>query len=862
MQVISRVFNLRPGDFARGVPLFLYYFLIITFYMFGRSARDSIFQSYFPSTRLAYADIAVALLSSAFVAPYLRAARTANLRNLQVGALLLFAVMLPLLWWGVHVEQSKTVAALLYVWVGVCGILAVSQVWMLANAVWTTREAKRLFSILGSGGIVGGSLAGFLTTAIAHSLGTDSILLFMAGIVLACVPIVPIVWRDHVPDSSRETEERTPQNLRDSARLVVRSPHLRAIAVVILLGSVVTSLAGWQYKAIAKAAYGNQQDALTAYYGAVAGYIGIASLAAQLLLTTKLLRRFGIGLTLLILPFFLMAGSVAVLASGALWASTLLRGSDGVFRYSVDTSAVQLLYLPVPAKIKLQVKSFIDTVVWKIGDGLSGLAVLVFAIALQFTPRQVSVVTLALTCAWIVSAVVARRQYVATLRANIQGVQGGRLRPGDVLVPMLDQSTTNVLAEKLSSPRAEDVLYGLTLFEMGQRVQSHAAVRKLLAHPAPEVRRKAMAILDEAGDQSVRLQVAALLKDEDLGVRTEALRYLTRHDHGDPLAQIEQLGEFSSAAVRSAAVSFLGRPGDGQNVEAAGLILDRMVAETGDAGRETRLEAARVLASLPDHFEDQLEILLNDPDPAVCREALGAAGQRRRRRFVPAIIERLADPAVRGDAVDALVLFEDGVVGTLRDHLVDPNESLEVRQVIPEVLRRIGTPLAAAALGEALLEPDLTLRFRVISALNKLQETTRDLALDRQTIDAVMIAELMGHYRSYQLLGTMGGVPDDRLKQSMAHELERIFRLMKLLSPKLDLKEAYAGARSSDAVMHANALEFLDNILSPELRTLIVPLLDSEVTIAERVKLADRFLGFSAGRTGAPGQPSPRIDPT
>ena len=27
MQIINRIFNLRPGDFARGLPLFAYYFL-------------------------------------------------------------------------------------------------------------------------------------------------------------------------------------------------------------------------------------------------------------------------------------------------------------------------------------------------------------------------------------------------------------------------------------------------------------------------------------------------------------------------------------------------------------------------------------------------------------------------------------------------------------------------------------------------------------------------------------------------------------------------------------------------------------------------------------------------------------------
>jgi hypothetical protein len=45
--------------------------------------------------------------------------------------------------------------------------------------------------------------------------------------------------------------------------------------------------------------------------------------------------------------------------------------------------------------------------------------------------------------------------------------------------------------------------------------------------------------------------------------------------------------------------------------------------------------------------------------------------------------------------------------------------------------------------------------------------------------------------------------------------------------------------------MHANALEFLDNTLNPQLRARLVPLIDSEVSLEERIRLADRFLGFS-----------------
>src|SRR5262245_56504492 len=118
MDLVNRFFNLRPGDLIRGLPLFLYYFLIITFYMLGRNSRDSIFLANFHKTMLPYADIAVAVLSSVLIAMYLRASRGGNLRNLQVGTLLVFAAMLPMFWWGLHVEKSKAVTAGYYVWVG------------------------------------------------------------------------------------------------------------------------------------------------------------------------------------------------------------------------------------------------------------------------------------------------------------------------------------------------------------------------------------------------------------------------------------------------------------------------------------------------------------------------------------------------------------------------------------------------------------------------------------------------------------------------------------------------------------------------------------------------------------------------
>src|SRR5438132_4569178 len=213
---------------------------------------------------------------------------------------------------------------------------------------------------------------------------------------------------------------------------------------------------------------------------------------------------------------------MTVLLWGTLWAAAILRGSDGVFRYSIDTSAVQLLYLPVPANIKVQVKSFIDTVIWKFGDGLAAMTLLVFATSLHFTPQRISWVSLVLLGAWIAAAFIARRQYVATLKANIQQV---RIQPEQVSVPVLDEYTTNVFAEKLNSPDPNEVMYALTLFEMGQQLRSHSAVRNLLDHPSAHVREKAISILNTAGDLLVKDRITGLVSDNDLDVINEALSY-------------------------------------------------------------------------------------------------------------------------------------------------------------------------------------------------------------------------------------------------------------------------------------------------------------------------------------------------
>ncbi len=843
IRFLERALNLRPGDLARGGLLFLYLLLIIGSYTGGKIARDALFLDRFEAVKLPYADIASAVLVGVIVAAYLSIARRVSLRDLLVGSLLLFASNCALFWYLAHYHALPWLFPVFYVWVGVFGVLAPMQVWTLSNYLLTTREAKRIFGVVGAGAISGWIFGGFASRFAVQRFGTESIILGMAACLAASAAVVVLIWRQRQRESGEAVSsvgtEQQPTVV-ESLRQLVSSPYLLAISALICVSSFVTTFAGWQFKAVAKQ-FIPQKDLLALFFSDFQFVAALICLATQVLLTSRVLRRFGLGLTLFVVPVALLGGTIAVLAWGTLLSVILLKGSDNVLRYSLDKSSVELLYLPLASDLKLRVKSFIDTFIWRLGDGLAGLALALFADQLRFSPRQVGWVNLLLIGGWIAAAFVARRQYVATLKDTIQQHRMDTERQS---VPVLDRSTSEILASNLTATDPKEVLYALSLFDVDRGHTVHPAMRGLLDHPAAEVRHKAVTMLAEAGDRSVQKKMEELLRDPSLEVRTEALLYLTHHAHIDPLARMQELGDFSDFSVRSAMVAFLARPGETQNLDAAHRILQPMTTEPGPEGARTRLEAARLIGSLPDAFGEELEVLLRDPDQEVARHAIRAAGRLRKRRLLPVLLDRISDPGLSEEVVDAVVSLGDSVVGSLRDQLADQATEAGARAEIARALGMIGTLAAGSALMENLLQSDTTLRFRVISALNKLRQTRPELEIDVQMVETVLAAEIMGHYRSYQILGTLGGSLDGddpvlrTVRETMDQEVERIFRLLSLLHPQYDLHSAYVGLQSKSAVIHDNALEFLDNVLKPQLRSALVPLLDSEVGIAERARLA------------------------
>jgi ATP:ADP antiporter, AAA family len=864
---LRRFFDVRSGEGLRVLLSFLYIAVVVAAFLLAKPIRNSLFLQEYGPYSLVYVYAAVPLALSLFVPVYARVAARVGSRAVTVATLVFFSANVVLFWYAFRTyqqpeSQAGTTAWLLpgvfYVWVNCFGVIAPVQAWSFANSLFDTRQARRLFGLVGAGASLGAIGAGLLARFLVGPVGgTVNMMLVLAALILLAAAIVTFATA-RIPRRSPARRGPPPRHpFSDSMRQIAASPYLRLMAALVFLVAIATQWTAFQLSLVADRRFGGDADALTVFFGTFNFALGAIGFLLQLLFAGPALRRFGVAVTILVLPASLGVGSLLILLVPGVWTVLLTNGLDQGIRFSLDKATYELLYLPLPPGLRAPIKNTIDIVVSRVADAVGAV---LLGIATQgffgvggagAGLRGTAAINLGFIGLWCAVAWRLRVEYVRTIRQTIRRhrIDTDRMPPG-----ALDRSAASALGAALAAADVSEVRYALDLLE-SQRIEPSLlpALRKLLAHGEPDVRRRALLILAAARDPTVTAAAVEMLRDPDLSVRTEALLYVTREMGVDPLTQLEKLGDFEDSSIRAAMAAFLASPGPSQNLEAARVILEGMAWSRGKEGVPDRIQAARVLAVASEVFPDLLARLIADEETQVALHAIHAAAASTRDDLVEPLIGALSRPELTDEAARALALYRNAIVPELERRLGDDSTPVEIRRELPAVLVRIGTPLAQHVLIEGLLQADVTLRYRIVASLNKLQDVHPDLRVDREVVELLIAAEIAGHYRSYQVLGPLRArvAPDDpileALGRSMEQELERIFRLMALLFRGSALHDAYVGLRSTSSAMRANALEFLDNVLQPDLRRVLVPLLDSQVTIEERIAIADRLVGAPVG---------------
>ncbi len=826
------IFGLHRQERTLALLMALYHFLLLVSLYLLKPVRDSLFLSGRGPAELPF----VFILTTAVVVPvaffHMRAGRRMNVGPLIDGVSLLLVLSLVGLWSLLGVG-GEWVTYLLYAWVSIYGLLVTSQFWLMANALFTASQSKRVFTLLSAGAIIGAVVGGEVTGLLVEGVGVESenLLLGAGGVLLVSTGLGRwIRGFDHQDGGGLDerSDEPAPDEAVGAMSILRESRHVQLIVGILTLMVVVTTLVDYQFKTVAAQAFPTEEG-LTSFMGQFYGRVSIVALLVQFALAPWMMRIVGIGGALAVLPGILAVGSAGMLIVPGLVAGVFLRGAGQSLKHSIDKTGRELLFVPVPLEQKKQVKVFIDLFVNQGAQGLGGVLLVGLAFWAGMSVKMISVVVLGLIALWGVLAYRVRQTYVDQFRRQLRKQErkvgaGGEAKGED---PDLD-----ALLESLCTHTETEALWALDELMTSDVSVPVDALLCLLDHPAATVRAEVLRVLRRREIEEVGDRVAEALRDPDPDVQLEAARYLYCEGTDDHLERLRQGLEHDDPQIQAATVGLIAEEGD---AEAFQLVPDELLRrlsnlEDGEP-RKARIHVARILGALDRPYRnDLLRRLLDDAEPEVVRAAIEAAGQTGERPFVPVLVQFLADDAFERAAREALIAFEGPLIGTLYDVLIDARVSRTIRRRIPPIFAGRPSQFGLRMLVQSLDTVPVPVRHSVVRAMSKVH-AAGDFSCDVDTVEAAIEWEVEHYVALGQILNVgrraEASFAAAQLESLRDETLERIFRLLGLRYDQRDLYNAYLGITSTDPEVHDSAVEFVDNLIDYSVRRYLLPVLET-----------------------------------
>jgi AAA family ATP:ADP antiporter len=829
-RLLTPIVQLREGESTTVVLMFAYSFLAMTSYNIVKPITRSKFISDLGADNLPWVQLAAGILIGFIMQAYSRAIglvpRRWTIPVTQAGC-----VTLLLVFWVLFSAGQEWASVGFYVYALILGILLISQFWTLANDVYDPRQAKRLFGFIGGGASLGGATGAAITATVVKNVGTVNLLLVSAAVMTLClVLVVWILGREKSAGASVAAVEEEGVGGGEAIRMLRESRHLQIIAIVIGCAAMGGAIIEQQLNMAAATQLGEgATDNITQFLAQVTVYLSLLGLFIQVAVTSRVHRLLGIGFALLILPVSLGTTGAIMLVNGALWAPALARVLDTSLRYTVDKTTREILFLPLPSSIKYRAKPFVDVTMDRFAKAMGALLILVLIKpwGANFTWQQLSYASLTLMAIWIAMAFRARREYLAAFRRSIEQRD---VEPAEIRLANADLQTIETLVEELAHPDERRVLYAIDLLESLDK--RHLVTPLLLHHESSQVRARTLRSLQAVRPELARRWLPAietLLHDEDAGVRAGAVRAISaiRGQEASGLMR-PYLEDANPRVVVTAAVALAtsGNPADVAMAEAA---MQQLISDPRDAAAPARREAAQALAHIPlPQFHQMLVSLMYDPNLEVARAAVRSAGRLGAGNFlfVPPLVSLLRNRLLKPDARAVLVGYGEDVVEPLTYFLRDKDEDLWIRRHVPATLALIPSQASLDALVEALGDPDGFLRYKAVTAIERIHHDRPDLPIRREPIEALALTESLRFFNALTLranlidngAGLQHSLLVRALEEKQQRSRDRILRLLSLIYPWKDITAARTAIERGDARNRASAAEFLDNLLTGALR--------------------------------------------
>jgi ATP:ADP antiporter, AAA family len=426
--------RLRPSSYAKGhakspwlmgSAVLLATFsgvIMIAQLIVGKAARDTVFLSSYPTTALPAAMVATAAATVPVVLGGSRLITRFGPQRFMPVFLLGNAVAFVFEWMMLPVAP-QTIAATLYLHVGLFGGLSMSGFWSVVNERFDPHAAKKAVARIGSGLAFGGLFGGLLAGQIAAWFGVRSMLLTLASMNLLIA--FAMMGLGHASSSPVVQGDGS-----SGLKVLAGSSYLRNLAYFVAIAAVSSSVLDYSFKSSVAAAIAHPQR-LASFFAVYYMATSTVNVVLQSTAARYSLQKLGIGVTLAVLPVVLLLGGTLSAVIGGLWAIVALTGAESVLSSSFFRLAYEPLYIPLPREQKRSTKAIIDVAADKLGSALGsgGIWLVVAAAPKHAWPTALAITMLAAGVSlWLCARL--QRGYVTQLASS--------LRTGMVQLPEIE----------------------------------------------------------------------------------------------------------------------------------------------------------------------------------------------------------------------------------------------------------------------------------------------------------------------------------------------------------------------------------------------------------------------------------------
>jgi len=766
----------------------------------GENAAFALFLSRVDVERLPYMYMGlggvVFIAALAYSAGLTRFQNSSVVMSLLAGAVFLFLVEWLVI---VLIGNSLSYPVLWLTTYGMSVILG-TVLWTVAGEVCDARQAKRLFPLFTSMGILGSVLGNSLTGFIAKLAGTESLIVLYALLLAAGFFLSRVIAGAYFKlESAVNVRFSLLDDIRAGYGLVRESQLFRLVAISSILYSLLFFTVDFPFSEIVSNRFSNDAAGLAGFKGTFTSITTVATFLVSLLLANRVYARLGIVNSILIMPLTYVIGFVVFFVSFTFEMAVGARFLQLVVLGGLMGTAWNALFNVAPPERRGQILAFNNGVPAQIGVVLSGLMI-------------------------ILSRQVFRTQDILLLGAFFALISvylTVKMKPayGDALLSALRAGRVEVFSDE------DEAFSGYKDDPAALQV-----ILKALHDPKAYTRRLAAEMLAKMRSKLAIPDLVERLSDDDATVRASATQALADLGAKESFGQIILGLDDPEDIVRERTLASLPKLEVASSPELI-RILEHLLE---DPNNKIRARAAVVLIQLGESRSAQTLVatLLKDGDVNKRRVALDAIGDiagsaKEKIPFkVDLILDSLSDPApvVRREAVQVISLLDgDAVIDSIARCLSD--EDAGVRRAASESLRQ--------AWPES--------RSVILHALEKLDGVAVSSALDAiPPGDAEILTPLRGYIQrevsNIRYLRTIiDSLPQkgraialllESLKHRELSSEERMIKAVGLFGNPQALDLVRKSLNDGDASTRAAALEALETLGDRRITNVVLPILD------------------------------------